>query len=494
MISIFRSFFVSALLLAAGTLLIATPAQALHECGAEDGKSHGHDHDHKHKSKSKSKKNKSKKHGKSDKMSKGCEKVLETDFINGDARIDAPELAARGEFSVGVRNISVTNYDQIDILQRSASNPYPKYDRKLELEIWYPAQLGKRDHELTSYHDVLGSGPDDADRPLRPFEFAGRSARNAMPYLGQSPYPLIIVSHGYPGSRVLLTYLTENLASKGYVVVAIDHTESTHADKVGFHSTLLNRSRDVNFVLDNIANQSAQGRDFLSGMVDADRTTVIGYSMGGYGALNAAGAGYNPQSPLWGFFGMNDLIASQTEGSDDYPAFLDPRIRALVAFAPWGGSFGTFTPTGMAGIEIPSLFISGKQDETSGYDNIESFFKNAVNSDRYLLAYESAIHEVAVNPPPPLAGLYYREFGHYQEPAWDNRRLNNINQHFITAFLGKYIKADNEQFGPYLNLIQPISNLSSRNDEKEPSYWKGFPNYSAIGMEFHHLPQYALPD
>ncbi len=60
---------------------------------------------------------------------------------------------------------------------------------------------------------------------------------------------MIIVSHGYPGSRVLLSYLTENLASKGYVVVAIDHTESTHADKVVFSSTLLNRALDINFVL-----------------------------------------------------------------------------------------------------------------------------------------------------------------------------------------------------------------------------------------------------
>jgi predicted dienelactone hydrolase len=40
-------------------------------------------------------------------------------------------------------------------------------------------------------------------------------------------FPLVIVSHGYPGNRFLLSHLTENLASKGYVVVAIDHTDST---------------------------------------------------------------------------------------------------------------------------------------------------------------------------------------------------------------------------------------------------------------------------
>ena len=31
-----------------------------------------------------------------------------------------------------------------------------------------------------------------------------------------------------------MTYLTENLASKGYVVAAIDHMESTHLDAGGF--------------------------------------------------------------------------------------------------------------------------------------------------------------------------------------------------------------------------------------------------------------------
>jgi len=39
-----------------------------------------------------------------------------------------------------------------------------------------------------------------------------------------------------------MTYLTANLASKGYIVAAIDHTDSVFDALKGFESTLLNRS------------------------------------------------------------------------------------------------------------------------------------------------------------------------------------------------------------------------------------------------------------
>jgi predicted dienelactone hydrolase len=462
------------LLVFLGLAMSFTPAQAVHECGTvHKGKDHGHDH-------------KSAKH-KSDKPGKGCKKLKATDFFYGDARADAPELAYRGNYSVGVQTVEVVNHDEIDILNWTEENPNPLYDRELTLEVWYPARLEKRDKEITTYRDVLGSGAGNPDRPLRPFEFSGRAARGAMVDLAGGPYPLVIVSHGYPGSRLLLTYLTENLASKGYVVVAIDHRDSTHADATMFGSTLLNRTLDINFVLAEMGAMSASGHNFLSGMVDADNTAIVGYSMGGYGALNAAGAGYTAASVgySWGVPGGH--LARLQQGTAEYAAELDPRIRAMIAFAPWGGCCGFWDPTGLAGIEIPSMFIVGKQDQTSGYTNVKWLFDNAVNSDRYLLTYESAIHEIAVNPAPPLAELYYREYVHYQEPGWDNRRLNNINQHFITAFLGSKLKGDFIKYQPYLDLLQPISNDSPRANESDPEYWKGFPNWSAIGMELHHV-------
>jgi predicted dienelactone hydrolase len=465
-------FSIIALVSVISLVLSITPAQAVHRCGAQhQGSSHEADDDHRN-----------------EHAHHGCKHLQEHDFFYGDPRADAPELAYRGDYAVGVRAIKVVNRNEIDILNWSSENSDPVYDRKLKLEVWYPARLYNRDRQVTTYTDVLGSGEGNPDRPLLPFEFAGRAARDAMPDLDGGPYPLVIVSHGYPGSRVLMTYLTENLASKGYVVVAIDHRDSTHADATAFYSTLLNRTLDINFVLSKMASKSGRGRSFLSGMVDADRTAVIGYSMGGYGALNAAGAGYTEASVNypWGVPGGH--LARLQEGTDDYAAELDPRIRAIVALAPWGGCCGFWDTTGLSGIQVPSLFIVGKQDQTAGYKNVKWLFDNAVNSDRYLLAYESAIHEIAVNPAPPLAESHYREYVHYQEPGWDNRRLNNVNQHFITAFLGSKLSGDFGKYQPYLDLEEPISNNAPRTDESNPRYWKGFTNWSSIGMELHHIP------
>jgi predicted dienelactone hydrolase len=396
-------------------------------------------------------------------------------FFYGDARADAPELAYRGSFSVGVRTLEIINPNQIDILNYSVDNTDPRYDRPLTLEVWYPAIRPGKKPEVTTYSDVLGSGPGNPDRPLIPFEFAGRALRNAKPDFGGS-YPLVIVSHGYPGSRVLLTYLTENLASKGYVVVAIDHTDSTHADATGFSSTLLNRAIDINFVLNYMT------ESFLKAIVDAERTAVIGYSMGGYGALIAAGAGVSELG--WVYWGgvPGNFMEMFRAGNTDYQEFLDPRIKAIVPFAPWGGQYGTWDLVGLEGLKVPSFFIVGNQDRTADYDGVDFLFKNVVNSDRYILIYQNGIHEVAVNPPPPIAENYFREYIHYQEPAWDNRRCNNINQHFITAFLGIHLKGI-EEYQAYLDLI-PISNDA---DPFTPEYWKGFKEWTAVGLELHHM-------
>lgn len=398
-----------------------------------------------------------------------------TAFLNGDARADAPELAYRGTYGVGVRTVNVSNPSQLDM--KNYDKPENRYNRPLTLEVWYPASIPANAVQLTTYSDVLGQGPNNPERPLVPFEFPGRALRDATFQTGET-FPLVIVSHGYAGSRVLLTYLTENLASKGYVVAAIDHTDSTHADATAFASTLVNRALDINFVLDHMA-----GNTFAK-IVDANNTAVIGYSMGGYGTLIAAGAGVSKTGDVNNIVPGNEMERFQA-GNSNYQAFLDPRIKAVVPMAPWGNGASVKNPTwntdGLKGISVPSLFIVGNMDRTSGFKGVEFLFENAVNSDRYMLVYQNGIHEIAVNPTPEIAKDYFREYMHYQEPVWDNRRCNNINQHFITAFLGIHLKGKKD-YQAYLDVIT----LANNAEPNTPEYWQGFKPWTAVGLELHH--------
>lgn len=404
----------------------------------------------------------------------------------GDARPDAPALAPRGALPVGVRTLRIEHADRLDILNVSAASPDPRYTRKLTLEVWYPARLAPGQVEHTVYTDVLGAGPNNPARPTTPFQFAGRAARGAeaaLPAASPPGYPLVIVSHGYPGSRLQMSYLTENLASKGYVVVAIDHAESTRADKAGFASTLLNRPFDNLFVLQTVAAWAKPGSGhFLAGRVDPERTALIGYSMGGYGALIAAGAGISATAVA---SVPGGALAVHQHGDARHAARPDARIKALVAIAPWGGASKIWDEAGLAGLRTPTLFIGGDQDDVSGYqDGVLRLFEGAVHAERYLLTYRGARHNTAPNPPSPAAAAAgIEDFMAYAEPVWDSRRINNINQHFISAFLGITLKA--QPLEEYLAL-PPLP--AGGTVGPDPGLWKGFRKRSALGLEWRHLP------
>lgn len=401
------------------------------------------------------------------------------EFLVGDLLPDAPELAARGEFGVGVQTIDLLHKDQLDILNRK-NGETPTYDRPLKIEVWYPASIPEEAAEIEVYQEVMGNRGDTL-RPLIPFEFKGRALRDAEPKAMSTPYPLLILSHGYTGSRLLFTYLAENLASKGYVVASIDHTESTFRDADKFTSTLLNRSLDQLFVLNEMDRLSkANSGSFLGGLVDASNTGLLGYSMGGYGALNTTGAGYSPRAVGWfkTISGGSDALSIRATGSDAYLQSQDDRIKAVVAFAPWGMTVGVWDSLGLMGLTRPTLFVAGSEDDISGYEKgIKAIYDGAANADRYLLTYLNARHNVAPNAPPEEAlqdGLHIDEYLRYADSVWDQRRINNINQHFVTAFMGLHLK--DLDYEKYLDLP-----MTANTDT-----WEGFKPRTAVGLELRH--------
>jgi predicted dienelactone hydrolase len=399
------------------------------------------------------------------------------EFLYGDALPDAPELATRGEYKVGVRTLNLVNKGQVDILNSKEGND-PLYDRPLTVEVWYPSALPKEVN--ITYNEVMGTSGDSL-RPLIPFSFKGRALRDAVPFKKDGAFPLVVVSHGYVGSRYLMTYLTENLASKGYVVVAIDHTESTFKDANAFQSTLLNRTLDIRFVLNEMeALGNASNKDVLNGLIDASNTAIIGYSMGGFGVLNVAGAGYSDAFAGFtvGMTGGSKAIGIHSASNPEYQKMTDARIKAVVAFAPWGMERGVWDSVGLRGLKAPTLLVAGSQDDISGYEKgIKAIYEGSVNADRYLLTYIGARHNVAPNPPPIESlrpGLNINEYHRYADSTWDQRKINNVNQHFVTAFLGIHLKQ--KDFKKYLD-------IQSNSDEKN---WEGFQPRSSTGMELLH--------
>ena len=398
-------------------------------------------------------------------------------------RPDAPLFAAPGDLIVGVTTLRFLNPGQPDVAQTEAEGEVPVYDRPLTIELWYPAAEGTQ--AGGTYETMLRDG-------VTPVTLTGQAARDAMPLAGEA-YPLIILSHGFPGNRHLMAHLGENLASKGYIVASIDHTDSTYSDQAAFGSTLVNRPIDQRFVIDQLAALDGD----LGLIIDASRAAVVGYSMGGYGALVYAGAGVTEISTTYEWGAPQGLLQRHMMGTATHGELADPRVRAYVAIGPWGMNAGFWNAEGLAGIDTPLMLIAGEVDDVSGYPAIREIFEGTTGTTRHLLTFEGANHNAAAPIPSPAEGYVFSElldwypFEHYADPVWDNVRMNNITQHFTTAFLDLHLKGD-VGMQSYLDLT-PVAaeGLWSVDDEGVPtadhSYWEGFPNRTAVGLQFESL-------
>src|SRR5580700_2100946 len=73
--------------------------------------------------------------------------------------VDAPELAHLGRYAVGIRTLHLLQRGQADVLAYdAATGSVPSRDRKLTVELWYPARPAARAREVT-YAASLPSEP-----------------------------------------------------------------------------------------------------------------------------------------------------------------------------------------------------------------------------------------------------------------------------------------------------------------------------------------------
>jgi len=159
--------------------------------------------------------------------------------------------------------------------------------------IWYPAapQAGKlpvspRDSPLLQDAALLGSYLDRV-----PY-FVSHAVSEAPCAMEGGPYPIVLFSHGYEAGRVQPAEKAENLASHGFILVAMDHYDSWGAllpdgtlwlpatSAPMTEAGLQDRVRDLAFVLDELTKWNEHDPLF-AGRLDVNRVAAMGFSWGG---------------------------------------------------------------------------------------------------------------------------------------------------------------------------------------------------------------------
>ncbi|MCC7208415.1 MAG: hypothetical protein IT323_13995 [Anaerolineae bacterium] len=330
-------------------------------------------------------------------------------------------------------------------------------ERPLDATVWYPA--------------LADGGARTASYPL----FGpGKALVDAAPDMSGAPYPVIVFSHGFSGTRFQSTFLTEHLASYGFVVIAANHPGTDLAaigifnEREGVPLARLSavaakiirdfalRPSDVFRQLDELERLSAPGGVF-AGLADTSRSAVSGHSFGGYTTVAASGARLDfaalrdwcaenlggPDSPMivCTFMNVGPQVA-QARGLDPYPAGLfpatsDPRIRSALALAPWNAP--AFGPAGLAAVEIPMMVMVGSADSTTPpARDADAIYAGISSRPRYAVTLEGASHSVFVGPCGDDLG------GRCRDAVWEPSRAYDVIGHFAAAFFLSTLYRDAE--------------------------------------------------
>lgn len=149
--------------------------------------------------------------------------------------------------------------------------PDEQNNRPLELVVWYPSKT-------TATPQLI------ADSAV----FVGDVAvRDAPPAAGA--HPLVVLSHGFRGNWGNQSWIASALAHQGYIVAAVNHPGTTTRDRnPAAAAQLWQRPIDLQRAIDAVvAEPSPYGR------VAKDQIAVVGHSLGGWTALEMAGARFD---------------------------------------------------------------------------------------------------------------------------------------------------------------------------------------------------------
>lgn len=266
-----------------------------------------------------------------------------------------------GAYAVGTTSFYFADPEREEIFTED-----PNDYREITAKVWYPSvevpgavTEPYMSEELSrAFASGLGIPPQDFVNIIQ--SVPTNSVANAPVAEAESKYPVLFFSHGGTDMPEFNTFRAEELASQGYVVVAINHTYDSAlnilpdgrvvphspifdaADRDGSNSEFVQlqaknvtvRTEDIQFVLGELEKFNA-GNDptgMFNGKLDLDRVGVFGNSTGGATAVNVlstdprfkAGAnldgtlrGDSPNASLSQPFMLFNNVAFGTEISSD---------------------------------------------------------------------------------------------------------------------------------------------------------------------------------
>ncbi|MEU1728543.1 hypothetical protein [Nonomuraea sp. NPDC005692] len=222
-----------------------------------------------------------------------------------------------GAYAVGTTVVQWTDPDRAEVATSRTDDK-----RTIVVQLWYPAQdappaaqraryLGRtaREAQLVARGeaDYLGLPAFVLDEPTRA---RTRSVPDAPVAGGGDRFPVVLFSPGLGGVRTQNTAWAEELASRGYVVAAVDHPydsavvtladgravrtkvaatgDQAEDDRRAAGWTAV-RAADLSFVLTQFGRlDRGEIPGLLSGRLDTRRAAATGHSLGGAAALQAA--------------------------------------------------------------------------------------------------------------------------------------------------------------------------------------------------------------
>jgi len=224
-----------------------------------------------------------------------------------------------GPFPVGT-----LSQELVDPIRKELYSGNPDEPRKIMIQVWYPAgsTAGGARALWVEHPDIfaprlagwLGLRSFSLDHLNLAYTWAFTQVPLASPLSSPGSFPVLLFSHGWEGLASQNTFQSEELASYGYVVVAISHTYGAVATVFPDGQVALVNSQALpvnaspvqlkaagNRLVDQWAGDLALALDFLdqlnqndpqgrfTGSLDLDRVGVFGHSTGGGAAIEFCG-------------------------------------------------------------------------------------------------------------------------------------------------------------------------------------------------------------